>query len=99
MREREVESALTTAVRKAGGVSYKWTSPNQRGVPDRIVFLPGAMVLVEVKAPGQRPTPLQQRIHDRLRNLGQDVRVIDTKEQAEELVREICASQLPAGCD
>ena len=57
----------------------KWTSPGMTGVPDRIVFLPGGRVaFVEVKAPGQRPTPLQLRVHRMLSDLGADVRVLDS---------------------
>lgn len=83
MLERRIESATTQAVERAGGWAPKWVSPGNPGVPDRIVLLPGGrVVFVELKAPGKRPTPLQAKIHDRLRALGFEVRVIDSLEGA-----------------
>lgn len=83
MLERQIEQALVKAAKMAGGEAFKWTSPGLTGVPDRIVFFPhGKVVLVELKAPGKRPTPLQAKIHDQLRALGQTVLVIDSMEAA-----------------
>lgn len=90
MRERDIEAYLRVQVKAAGGWAPKWTSPGNSGVPDRIVFLPGGLsVLVELKAPGGKPRPLQLAQHKRLRELGQDVRVIDSREQVDEMLREL----------
>ena len=79
MRESKVERALVDAVEAAGGVCWKWVSPNMRGVPDRVAVLPGGrVVFVELKAPGKRPTPQQQRRHAELRARGADVRTVDS---------------------
>ena len=60
MRERDVEKYLKREIAKVGGECFKWTSPGRKGVPDQLVFLPsGAILMVEVKAPGKRPTALQ----------------------------------------
>ena len=83
MLERRIESALVEAARRVGGLAMKWTSPGHPGVPDRIVFLPGGrVVLVELKAPGKTPTPLQAKTHEALRRLGMTVLVIDSMEAA-----------------
>lgn len=83
MLERHVETAMVKAARDVGGMAFKWTSPGNPGVPDRIVFLPpGKVILVECKAPGKKPTPLQAKVHAQLRALGCDVRVIDSLEAA-----------------
>jgi len=42
IRESEIEKYLVKQVAKAGGRAYKWVSPGNRGVPDRIIMLPGA---------------------------------------------------------
>lgn len=83
MLERDVERALVQRVKALGGTCEKFTSPTKRSVPDRIVTLPGGKIIfVEVKAPGKKPTELQQRDHERRRAMGCDVRVIDSMEDA-----------------
>lgn len=83
MLEKDVESALVRRVKALGGMCEKFTSPGRRSVPDRIVTLPnGKVIFVEVKAPGKKPSELQERDHQRRRALGCDVRVIDTMEAA-----------------
>ena len=83
MLEREVENTLVKRVKELGGTCEKFTSPGRRSVPDRLVTLPGGkIVFVELKAPGKKPTEKQLRDHQRRRDLGCDVRVIDNKEDA-----------------
>ena len=61
MRESAIERYLVEQVAKVGGRAYKWVSPGNRGVPDRIVILPdGFIVFVELKAPGGRLRPEQK---------------------------------------
>ena len=82
MLECDIESALVKRVKELNGLCEKFTSPGRRSVPDRIVTLPGNVVIfVELKAPGKKPTKLQLRDHQRRRALGCDVRVIDSLEQ------------------
>lgn len=81
MREKEVEAHLVKRVKEQGGIAYKFVSPQRIGVPDRICVLPGGqIVFAELKAPGQKPRPEQAREHQRLRDLGCTVLVLDTKE-------------------
>ena len=50
MLEREVEKKLVDGVRRMGGRAYKFVSPGNDGVPDRIVVLPDtAPMFVELK--------------------------------------------------
>lgn len=84
MLEKTIEAHLVKRVKESGGIAYKFTSPQRRSVPDRLVVLPGGRFeFVELKAPGKKPTPMQSREHERLRALGCIVRVIDTKEEVE----------------
>ena len=83
MLEKDIESALCARVKSLGGLCEKFVSPGRRSVPDRIVTLPGgAIVFVEVKAPGKKPTDLQERDHARRKALGCRVVVIDSMEIA-----------------
>lgn len=82
MREKSMEVKLVDAVKTAGGVCWKFTSPGTSGVPDRIVLLPsGRIAFVEVKAPGETPRPLQRLRIKTLRRLGFKAFVLDTPEQ------------------
>ena len=77
MREKEIEKILILEVKKLGGRAYKWVSPGNDGVPDRIVIFPGRPpVFVELKTDTGRLTALQKVQIDRLRSLGQDARVV-----------------------
>lgn len=97
MREKSVETYLRDRLRKAGGAAMKWVSPGNNGVPDRIVIMPGGrIVFVELKAPGKKPTALQLHQQNRLRALGCDVRVIDSREGVDGLVKELTLSAMAA---
>lgn len=88
--EQKIEQQLVHAVRKAGGQCYKFTSPGTAGMPDRCVILPGGRIaFIEVKAPGQKPRPLQQRRHQQLTQLGVMVRTLDNPHHIQDLIHEI----------
>lgn len=90
MREVKVEKALVAAVKKRHGLCMKFTSPGLDGVPDRIVLLPhGKMAFIELKAPGKKLRPLQELRAKQLRDLGQQVFVIDNKEMIGGILDEI----------
>jgi hypothetical protein len=68
----------------------KLISPGTDGMPDRLVLMPQARIgFVEVKRPGARPRPLQERRHAQLRSLGFLVLVLDDPEKIPEIVKEI----------
>ena len=81
MLERDIEKALVKRVKELGGKCEKFTSPGRRSVPDRLVTLPGNIIIfVELKAPGKTPTAKQLKDHKERHALGCDVRVIDNME-------------------
>ncbi|WP_027628126.1 VRR-NUC domain-containing protein [Ruminiclostridium cellobioparum] len=87
MLESRVENKLKKSVEAKGGKCLKFVSPGMRGVPDRICLFPGGKIIfVETKAPAGKPEPLQKKRHDELRALGFDVRVVNTLEEAKEVV-------------
>ena len=88
MREKYIEHRLVKAVKSRDGICPKWVGWN--GCPDRIVLLPKARIaFVEVKAPGEKPRPLQESRHRILKRLGFKVYVIDGIEQIEQMLDEI----------
>ena len=77
MKESEIEKILVSEVKKLGGIAYKWVSPGNDGVPDRIVVFPDRRpVFAELKADKGRLTALQGVQIGRLKKLGQEVAVI-----------------------
>lgn len=90
MREKAIEQKLVRMVKKQGGICPKFVSPGYDGMPDRIVLLPGChFVFVEVKAPGEKPRPLQLSRHKLLRRLGFPVYVLDDESQIGDILDEI----------
>lgn len=82
MLEKDIERKFVEHVKRLGGVAEKFTSPNRRSVPDRIVTLPGGRIIfVELKRPGAKPTEAQLLDHARRKVLGCDVRVISSLEE------------------
>ena len=90
MRESEIERLLCRAVQRKNGISPKFVSPGTAGMPDRLVLLPdGRMGFVELKAPGKRMRPLQEKRKKQLESLGYKVFCIDNVEQIEEVINAI----------
>ena len=90
MREKVIERELVRAVKAVGGMCPKLISPGTDGMPDRMVLLPEARIgFVEVKAPGQKPRPLQERRHAQLRDLGFMVFVLDDLEKIPGIIAEV----------
>ena len=90
MREKTVEQKLVSEVKKAGGICPKWVAPGFDGVPDRIAMFPGGKIaFVEVKAPGEKPRPLQAARHVLLRRLGFRVYILDEIEKIGGIIDEI----------
>lgn len=90
IRESEIEKTLREAVRAAGGRAYKFVSPGNRGVPDRIVCFPGRkLAFVELKSAGNKPTKLQLLQHARLRSMGFDVYIVDDRDKVPYIVSTI----------
>ena len=93
MRENVIERQLAMAVKKMGGMAVKFVSPGLDGVPDRIVLLPNKkMAFVELKAPGKKLRPLQEKRRWQLEALGFPVYVIDGAEQIGGVLDEICST-------
>ena len=89
MREREIEKHLIDEVKRRGGLCEKWIS-GTAGWPDRLVLLPdGVIAFAELKAPGEKPRPLQEARHRVLRRLGFPVYVIDSEEKIGGMLREL----------
>ena len=90
LREKAIEQKLVRAVKGRGGICPKLVSPGFDGMPDRMVLLPhGRIGFVEVKAPGEKPRPIQESRYWLLRRLGFKVYVLDCGEDIPRILDEI----------
>lgn len=90
MRESTLERRLVREVKDIGGLALKWTSPGNRGVPDRLVILPnGRTIYVEMKAPGKPLQPLQAKWARTLRGMGHRVYKIDSHDDIDLFIAEV----------
>lgn len=81
MRESTVEAHLFNQVRLRGGMAVK-LMPTIAGMPDRMVIFPDQpIVLVEMKQPKGKRSPVQIELHRRLEALGHPVATLYTKEE------------------
>ena len=61
MLESKIEAQCVKWAKENDWLSYKFVSPSNRGVPDRIFLRNGKTVFVEFKQPGKVPSTLQAR--------------------------------------
>lgn len=90
MLESKIERNLRDKIKKIGGKAYKFVSPGNAGVPDRLVILPGNKIgFAELKRQGEEPRPLQKMQIKKLQNLGAFVMVVDSEEKINEFIEEL----------
>lgn len=87
MLEKDIEKHLVWAVELFGGKAYKFTSPANRGVADRIVcWSDGTTWFVELKKKGGKLSALQQRFAAEMRTLRQNYTVLWSKEDVDQWI-------------
>lgn len=81
MSEKALEKWSRDTAKAAGMLSYKFSSPAQRGVPDCIFLYKGAIRFVEFKNPNGKGvvSPLQKKKISEIVAQGFGVAVIDNK--------------------
>lgn len=90
MKESQIEKSLVKRVKDCGGLCYKFVSPMNPGVPDRIIITPeGRTVFVELKTEVGRLANIQRYQIEEMRKRGADVRVAKGIEAVKDLVKEI----------
>ena len=98
--EKDIERRFVEEAARHGMAALKFTSPGMAGMPDRMVLMPGGrVVFVEMKAPGEKPRPLQLRRHDFLRSYGFRVFTVDAKDGARRLADDLSREGIPDICD
>lgn len=93
MLERDIEAYLVKRCKEIGALADKFTSPQRRSVPDRLITFGGRVLFVELKATGKKPTEAQVRDHERRRAAGAEVVWLDSKEQVDRLIWDLRSDQ------
>lgn len=84
MLEKDIERLLVRRVKEMGGKAYKFVSPGNAGVPDRIVILPtGHVIFIELKTDTGSLTKLQKIQIKKLLKLNQQVFILYGKSEVE----------------
>ena len=84
--ENDIEKYLIKKVKALGGLTFKFTSPGTRAVPDRIVIYNGLTVFVELKAPHRNLRADQSLMGMRMINKGGAVIMINSFEKVDWLL-------------
>ena len=87
MKEKHLENELKKSVENIGGIC-----PGVTGVPDRICLKSGRVIFAEVKAPGAKPRPIQNRRIKQLQNQGFQVFVVDSVDGIAEVANALQAA-------
>lgn len=89
MRESVIERDVTAEARALGWLVWKFTSPGLRGVPDRFFAKSGKVVFMEIKAPGEAPTPQQRKRHAELETAGIETHWVTSVFQAKTILGKV----------
>ena len=77
MLEKEIERRMVQTVKERGGLCYKFVSPSNPGVPDRIIITPdGRVIFVELKTEIGRLASIQRWQISEMQKRGADVRIV-----------------------
>lgn len=90
MRESKIEKRLVSEIENMGGKAYKFISPGNNGMPDRLIVIDGKCYFAETKAPGKRLRPLQKIRKAELESLGVTVFKVDSMRSVEAVLNAIC---------
>ena len=90
MLEKDIENWLNKQVEKLGGLAFKFTSPGNPGVPDRIYILPNGKVwFVELKQQFGRIANIQKWQRQRLLEMGCNYRLVRGMPDAKDFVEQL----------
>lgn len=89
MKESTIETYFCKQVGlQLNGRAFKFVSPSNRGVADRVVCLPnGQTWFVELKAPGGRLSPLQKHFQSEMARMNQNYACLWSKEHVDEFIK------------
>lgn len=91
-REDEIEGEVVYTAEGAGWLVRKMQYPGRRGAPDRMFvkfwheWQRARIVFIEFKRPGGKVRGIQSKEHERLRERGAEIYVVDSVARAKEIL-------------
>lgn len=90
MEESYIEGYLVRKVKEHGGLCYKFVSPGNPGVPDRLIITPtGKIIFVELKTEVGRLAKVQKWQQSEMEKRGADCRVLFGMDAVKDFLREV----------
>lgn len=86
MKEALIENDGVNCAEARGWLVYKWSSPGNRGVHDRLHFKNGFAFSIEYKTTGKKATPKQQAEAKKLRRAVIPCRCCDNVQDARSFI-------------
>ena len=81
MKEKQIESKIVKKAKELGFLTYKFSSPSNRGVPDRVFISPhGEVFFIEFKSEKGKLTKLQEKVIKDIGEYGVGVFIINSVE-------------------
>lgn len=88
--EQAIERYLCRKVSAIGGMCLKFASATDCGFPDRLILIEGGRAAwCELKAPGKKPRPIQVARIERLRSLGFEAEVCDSRASVDDYIEKL----------
>ena len=91
MKEKLIEADGVKWATDRGWLVYKWSSPGNRGVHDRLHFKNGCTFTIEYKTTGRKATPLQYETAKKLKRVGIPCRCFDNVQDTRQFIDEMTA--------
>lgn len=85
--EGKIEKYFRDKCKENGIFCFKFVSPGNNSVPDRVCVGHGETFFVELKAPGERPRVDQKKRFVDMAMYGAKVHVVDSKEAADSVIK------------
>ena len=84
--ETKIENEVCKYAELHGWLQYKFSSPGNSGVPDRIFMRKGEVFFIEFKATDKEPRKLQHKIMDDIRGEWLKCYVVDDIEYGKQII-------------
>lgn len=87
MLEKQLQTKCLKYAASLGIFKWKFQDKFNAGFPDAMLAYKGGVLFIEFKQKGKKPTPLQSAVHQKMRNAGLLVEVIDDFEKFKSILK------------